>query len=189
MTRAIFLDRDGVLVVPEFRDGRSFAPRRLEDYVFYPEAAPALRRLKAAGFVLVVVTNQPDVGKGAIAGKVVEDMHALLRDSMPVDAIMSCFHTSTEDCDCRKPKPGMLLDAARQFHIDLAESYMIGDRASDVEAGRAAGCRTVFIDLNYDSEVKPVTQDITVGSITEATDIILGATLKNSEESWTAFRA
>jgi D-glycero-D-manno-heptose 1,7-bisphosphate phosphatase len=189
VARAVFLDRDGVLVVPEFRDGRSFAPTRLEDYVFYRDAASALWRLKVAGFLLVVVTNQPDVGKGVTDRKVIDDMHALLRESMPVDVIMSCFHTAAENCDCRKPKPGMLLEAALKFRIDLAESFMVGDRASDVEAGRVAGCRTVFIDLNYASEKKPATQDFTAGNLTEATDIILGAATKNREQSWNAFRA
>jgi D-glycero-D-manno-heptose 1,7-bisphosphate phosphatase len=188
MARAVFLDRDGVLVIPQFRDGRSYAPARLEDYEFYPEAAPALTRLKDAGYLLVVVTNQPDVGKGIIARAVVDEMHYRLRAAMPVNAIKSCFHTSAENCGCRKPNPGMLVEAARELGLDLAESYMVGDRASDVEAGRAAGCRTVFIDLNYDSEVKPLTQDYTVGNLTEATDIILGRAPKQKEAAWTALK-
>jgi D-glycero-D-manno-heptose 1,7-bisphosphate phosphatase len=171
--RAVFLDRDGVLVVPEFRSGRSFAPVRLDSYQFYPEAASALARLKAADYLLVVVTNQPDVGKGLISVETIDEMHARLRRAMPVDAILACFHDQAEKCNCRKPKPGMLFEAAEELRIDLAESYMVGDRASDVEAGAAAGCRTVFIDLDY-IEKKPAAPTYTARSITEAVDFILG---------------
>jgi D-glycero-D-manno-heptose 1,7-bisphosphate phosphatase len=148
--RAVFLDRDGVLVIPEFRDGRSFAPVTLESYRFYPDAPEALSRLKAAGYKLIVVTNQPDVGKGLVPQLVADEMHERLRKALPVDLIKACFHTQAVNCACRKPKPGMLLDAARELGIDLEKSYMVGDRASDGEAGEAAGCRTIFIDLGYD---------------------------------------
>jgi D-glycero-D-manno-heptose 1,7-bisphosphate phosphatase len=174
MARAVFLDRDGVIVIPEFRDGRSFAPTRLDDYEFYPEAPAALSRLKAAGFKLVVVTNQPDVGKGLIAEDVVTEMHDRLRSVMPVDAIKACFHPQSAGCACRKPKPGMLIEAASELQIDLTGSFMVGDRASDVEAGEAAGCRTVFIDRDY-RERRPVAPIFTVRSVTEAADCILNA--------------
>jgi D-glycero-D-manno-heptose 1,7-bisphosphate phosphatase len=174
VTKAIFLDRDGVLVIPEFRDGRSFAPTRLEEYKFYPEAYESLSRLRTAGYKLVVVTNQPDVGKGLIPQDVANEMHDRLRRAMPVDLIKACFHSQAVGCDCRKPKPGMLLEAARELQIDLARSYMVGDRASDVEAGEAAGCSTVFIDLDY-AERKPASPTLTVCSIAEAVDRILGS--------------
>jgi D-glycero-D-manno-heptose 1,7-bisphosphate phosphatase len=172
--KAVFLDRDGVLVVPEFRDGRSYAPTRLEGYRFYPDAPEALTRLKAAGYKLVVVTNQPDVGKGLIPQGVADEMHERLRRAMPLDLIKACFHTQAADCDCRKPKPGMLLDAARELGVVLESSYMVGDRASDVEAGQAAGCRTVFIDLDY-RERRPAAPTFTVRSVAEAVDRILGS--------------
>jgi D-glycero-D-manno-heptose 1,7-bisphosphate phosphatase len=174
MAKAIFLDRDGVIVIPEFRDGRSFAPTRLEAYKFYPEAFESLSRLKMAGYKLVVVTNQPDVGKGLIPQDVVNEMHDRLRKTMPVDLIKACFHSQATGCNCRKPKPGMLFEAARELQIDLAQSYMVGDRASDVEAGEAAGCSTVFIDLNY-LERRPASPTFTVRSIAEAADCILGS--------------
>jgi D-glycero-D-manno-heptose 1,7-bisphosphate phosphatase len=170
--KAVFLDRDGVLVIPDFREGRSYAPTRLEGYRFYPDAAHALSRLKSAGYKLIVVTNQPDVGKGLIPQVVADEMHERLRNAMPVDMIKACFHAQTAQCDCRKPKPGMLLDAARELDIDLKGSFMVGDRASDVEAGEAAGCRTVFIDLEY-SERKPKGPTFIVRSIAEAVDRIL----------------
>jgi D-glycero-D-manno-heptose 1,7-bisphosphate phosphatase len=174
--KAVFLDRDGVIVVPEFRDGRSFAPVRLEDYRFYPEVPAALSRLKTAGFLLVVVTNQPEVGRGLIAEGVLEEMHRRLMASFPVDLIKVCRHTAADRCACRKPKPGMLLESASEFGISLPDSYMVGDRATDVEAGRAAGCRTVFVDLGYTSESKPDSASFTVSSIDQAADVILAAT-------------
>jgi D-glycero-D-manno-heptose 1,7-bisphosphate phosphatase len=173
--RAVFLDRDGVLVVPEMRDGRSFAPRSLEAFSLYPDAAASLARLKAAGYLLVAVTNQPDIGNGLVSIDTVNEMHRLMSQALPIDRIEMCPHSQSEVCDCRKPKPGMLINAARHCGIDLAGSVMVGDRSSDVEAGRAAGCKTVFIDLGYASELKPAAPDFTVRSIAEAADVILGA--------------
>jgi D-glycero-D-manno-heptose 1,7-bisphosphate phosphatase len=179
---AVFLDRDGVIVVPEFRDGRSFAPTKLADFTLYPEAAASLHRLKRAGFLLAVVTNQPDVGNGLIARSEVEAMHEVMREALPVDLIKVCFHGHADRCQCRKPSPGMLLEAASELKIDLAKSYMVGDRASDVEAGRRMGCATVFIDLDYD-EAAPAAPDYVVRSIAEAADVIIEATLTTQEAS------
>jgi D-glycero-D-manno-heptose 1,7-bisphosphate phosphatase len=169
--RAVFLDRDGVIVVPEFRDGRSFAPTRLADFRIFPDADTSLRRLKQAGFLLVVVTNQPDVGAGIISSETLDAMHRCLRESLPIDAIKVCPHQRSDDCDCRKPRPGMLLSAARELSIDCAESFMVGDRASDIAAGHAAACRTLFIDLDY-AEPKPVDAHHVVASLGAAADII-----------------
>jgi D-glycero-D-manno-heptose 1,7-bisphosphate phosphatase len=171
--KAVFLDRDGVLVVPTFRDGRSFAPLNLDEYRFYPEAAACLKRLKQAGFALVVVTNQPDVGAGRVDREVVEEMHRRLAEALPVDAIKACFHTQQDRCACRKPEPGMFFAAARELGIDLSASFMVGDRRSDIEAGAAAGCRTVFVDLGYTVEKPPDRPNCAVKSLTEATKWIL----------------
>jgi len=181
--RAVFLDRDGVLVIPQMRDGRSFAPQRLEDFQFYPAAKATLDRLKAAGYLLVVVTNQPDVGHGIIVQSTIEAMHERMRRELPIDCIEVCCHTQAADCACRKPKPGMLLNAARGYGIDLKNSFMIGDRASDITAGRLAGCKTIFIDLDYASESKPQTHDYSVRSLREAGDIILGVKPINRRQS------
>jgi D-glycero-D-manno-heptose 1,7-bisphosphate phosphatase len=172
MVEAVFLDRDGVIVVPEFREGRSFAPRTLENFSFYPDAHDCLTRLKRAGYVLVVVTNQPDVGNGLVPAEVVEIMHERLAEQLPVDSIKVCFHDSKMACQCRKPKPGMLLEAANELGIDLDRSIMVGDRASDVEAGSAVGCRTVFIDLGY-SEPRPEKPTFVADSLSEAVNWIL----------------
>jgi D-glycero-D-manno-heptose 1,7-bisphosphate phosphatase len=172
---AVFLDRDGVIVVPHFRDGRSFAPRRLEDFRLYPEAAASLQRLKRAGFLLAVVTNQPDVGNGLIPHSEVDAMHEIMMRELPVDAVKACFHRQRDHCGCRKPKPGMILEAAGELGIDLMKSFMVGDRSSDVEAGRAAGCRTIFIDLGY-AEPAPDVPGYVVHSIAEAADVIIEST-------------
>ena len=177
---AVFLDRDGVIVVPEFRDQRSFAPRRLQDFRLYPEAAASLGRLKRAGFLLAVVTNQPDVGRGLIPRAEVEAMHEVITRELPVDAIKACYHGQADECSCRKPKPGMILAAAAELGIDLERSFMVGDRKSDVEAGRAAGCATVFIDLGY-AEPAPEAPDYVVRSISEAADIIIETSLSVQE--------
>jgi D-glycero-D-manno-heptose 1,7-bisphosphate phosphatase len=177
---AVFLDRDGVVVIPEFRDRRSFAPRRLEDFRLYPEAAASLQRLKRAGFLLAVVTNQPDVGSGLIPRLEVDAMHETMTRQLPVDAVKSCFHLHDDHCDCRKPKPGMILEAARELGVNLKRSFMVGDRRSDVEAGRAAGCTTVFIDLGY-AEPAPDAPDYVVHSIAEAADVIIATALTTQE--------
>jgi D-glycero-D-manno-heptose 1,7-bisphosphate phosphatase len=176
----VFLDRDGVIVVPEFRDGRSFAPRRLRDFRLYPEAAASLQRLKRAGFLLAVVTNQPDVGNGLIDRSEVDAMHESMTRELPLDAVKACFHRQADHCDCRKPKPGMILEAAAELGINLKQSFMVGDRSSDVEAGRAAGCATVFIDLGY-AEPAPAAPDHVVRSIMEAAEVILETALTTQE--------
>lgn len=173
--RAVFLDRDGVLVVPLFRDGRSFAPTTLEEFAIYQEAPECVARLKCAGFKIVVVTNQPDVGAGRVKREIVEEMNARLSRAVKADAIKVCYHVRNDDCACRKPLPGMLFEAAKELDIDLTASIMVGDRASDIDAGARAGCRTAFIDLNYTTEAQPVSPDKVVGSLGEATDWILSS--------------
>lgn len=170
--RAVFLDRDGVLVVPEFRAGRSFAVRDLNNFQLYPEAEESLCRLKEDGFLLVVVTNQPDVGRGLVATTVLDEMHRRLKARLPIDRIETCIHQPSDCCNCRKPRPGMILSAAAALGIDLGRSFMVGDRATDIVAGHLAGCRTVFIDLGYSAEAAPEASEWSVGSIGEAAALI-----------------
>jgi D-glycero-D-manno-heptose 1,7-bisphosphate phosphatase len=174
--KAVFLDRDGVLVIPEFREGRSFAPRSLDKFHFFPGADEALRRLKGAGLILVVVSNQPDVGHGLLAPEVLAEMDRRLMAQFPLQAVKNCIHRQQDECLCRKPKPGLLLDSAREFGLLVGQSFVVGDRATDIEAAQAAGCRSVFIDLGYSSERRPDGATYTVKSIGEAADVILAAT-------------
>ncbi|MBF0400681.1 MAG: HAD-IIIA family hydrolase [Magnetococcales bacterium] len=147
--RAVFLDRDGVLSVSLIRDGKGYAPRCLADFALYPEAAQAVEALKGAGFVVVVVTNQPDIGNGLTTADEVALMHRQLQDALPVDLVLTCPHKQGEGCACRKPKPGLLAEAVARLGLDPLSSFMVGDRSSDLAAGRAMGCRTIFIDRGY----------------------------------------
>jgi D-glycero-D-manno-heptose 1,7-bisphosphate phosphatase len=169
---AVFLDRDGVINRAIVREGKPFPPGSLDELEILDGVDESLRALKDAGFKLIVVTNQPDVARGTVSKTLVEDINRALQDALPLDSILSCFHDGADQCDCRKPKPGLLLAAAREWDIDLPGSYMVGDRWRDVEAGRAAGCMTFFVDYQYD-EKQPDAYDFRVGSLREAAQIIL----------------
>jgi D-glycero-D-manno-heptose 1,7-bisphosphate phosphatase len=170
--RAVFLDRDGVITRSIVRDGKPYAPTRPEDMQILPGVADALQRLHEAGFLNVVVTNQPDVATGKTTREAVEAMHAELRKNLPLDAIKVCFHDDAANCACRKPKPGMLLEAARQLGIDLAQSFLVGDRWRDVAAAHAAGCKAYFIDYRY-TEKRPDKPYVAVESLPEAAALIV----------------
>jgi D-glycero-D-manno-heptose 1,7-bisphosphate phosphatase len=172
MVKAVFLDRDGVINANLERNGKPVAPTHLAEFRILPGVEDAARRLKAAGFLLVVVTNQPDVANGFTTRATVEAMHAEVRRRLAVDDIAVCYHVDADNCACRKPKPGMILEAARRHGIDLAASYLVGDRWRDVQAGRAAGCRTIFVDYGYPQD-QPATADKVVKSLVEAADLIL----------------
>lgn len=171
-TPTVFLDRDGVLNKSEVRGRKPYAPRSFEDFEIYPEAFAALEKLKNAGYQLIVVTNQPDVGNGVVAQRVVEKMNAKLMQELPVDAVYACFHSQSEGCTCRKPGTGMFMRAVEEFGADLNNSFMVGDRFSDIKAGENAGCKTIFIDRHY-SETPDMKPDYTVQDITDAVGYIL----------------
>jgi D-glycero-D-manno-heptose 1,7-bisphosphate phosphatase len=181
--RAVFLDRDGVLNRPVVRDGLPFPPANLGEFQLYPDVAKGCQQLKNTGFVLIVVTNQPDVGRGTQSRESVEAMHAKLRADLPtLDGIEVCFHAGAsqgEPCDCRKPKPGMLLRAAASHGIDLKRSFLIGDRWRDVDCANAAGCRAVFIDHGYREQLRN-NPEFTVTTFREAVAIILQNHLSRS---------
>jgi len=170
--RAVFLDRDGVLNRPVIVDGRPYPPRRLEDVRLLDGAAEACSDLRDAGWLLIVVTNQPDVARGTTSRDEVDAIHALIAAQIDLDAVLVCDHDDVDACACRKPAPGLLHQAAQRFGISLQDSVMVGDRWKDVEAGRLAGCRTVFIDCGY-SERAPSSPDLTVTSLREAIPWIL----------------
>ena len=149
--KAVFLDRDGVINQTVFRRGAQRAPQDLSEWAWMEGVHDTLRGLSARGYLLFVCTNQPDVVRGWQTREQVDVFHALIERELPVSRIYACFHDNAAACECRKPRPGMLLQASREFGVDLASSWMIGDRASDVEAGRAAGCRTVFVRHAFNS--------------------------------------
>lgn len=170
--RAVFLDRDGVLNRSDVREGKPFAPLRVEDFDILPGVPESVAALREAGFLIIVTTNQKDIGEGLASMEVLEAMHDKLRAAVPVDDICVC--ACGETCRRYKPKPGMLLDAARQWDIDLAASIMVGDRWRDVDAGKAVGCLTYFIDCGY-SEPLNQSPDHTVSDLPEAVRHILKA--------------
>ena len=154
------------------RGGKPYAPRRLDNFRLLPRVANAVRSLKRAGFVVIVVTNQPDIGNGLVAPAVVEAMHAKLRTRVAVDDIRICPHRQDGGCACRKPKPGLLLAAAKHWKIDLNNSYMMGDREGDIVAGKAPGCYTLFINRHY-PEPRCAKPDRVVRSLLAGVRIIL----------------
>ncbi len=172
LSRAVFLDRDGVLNEPVIRDGRPYPPS-LENLKIYPGAPEALGRLKQAGFLLIVVTNQPDVARGTQSREAVAAINNAIRAALPLDDLLVCWHDDRDVCDCRKPKPGLLLQAAAAFQIDLRRSFLIGDRWRDIDAGVAAGCRTILLDYGYRERQPANTPDFRARSLGEAVTLIL----------------
>jgi D-glycero-D-manno-heptose 1,7-bisphosphate phosphatase len=169
---AVFLDRDGVLNEAVVRDGKPYPPGSAAEVRIVPGAPAALARLKALGLTLIVVTNQPDVSRGTQTAGAVEEIHTRLRRELPVDDFFSCFHDDRDGCDCRKPKPGLLRLGAERHGIDPARSFMVGDRWRDIDAGKAAGCRTVWIDRGYRERGPSEEPDVRVASIDEAAEWI-----------------
>ena len=147
--RAVFLDRDGVLNRAIIRDGRPHTPATLDELQILPGVAEALGALRRAGFLLIGVTNQPDVARGTQERRVVEDINQALVTALPLDEIRVCYHDDPDGCDCRKPLPGLLTKAAVELDVDLPTSIMIGDRWKDIEAGYNAGCKSILINWDY----------------------------------------
>ena len=169
---AVFLDRDGVLNRCSVRDGVPHPPDCAEELEILPGVAEALTKLSTLGFPLVVVTNQPDVARGTQTREKVEAINQHLKDRLPITAVYTCYHDTPDNCACRKPRAGLLTEAARAYNIDLNRSFMVGDRWSDVAAGQAAGCTTFLIDLPH-SKGERCSPDYRVRDLAEAVEIIL----------------
>jgi len=173
--RAVFLDRDGVINRVLVRDGKPYPAASLAEFEILPGVAEACRLLKSAGFYLIVATNQPDVGRGTLAREVVEAMHASMCQLLPIDRVEVSYDSGEESppSEFRKPRPGMLLRAARELGLDLSRSFMVGDRWRDIDCGHAAGCTTILVDYGYAEQLwqRPKHR---VKSLREAADVILG---------------
>jgi D-glycero-D-manno-heptose 1,7-bisphosphate phosphatase len=168
----VFLDRDGVLNAPLMSDGLPGSPRDTSELELLPGVEEACAQLADAGLVLVVVTNQPDIARGKVDAAVVEELNKRLLGSLALHDVIVCPHDDGDGCDCRKPKPGMLLEGASRWDIDLSQSVMVGDRWRDIEAGRAAGTRTVFVERGYE-EPAPDDPDLTVSELYESVPWII----------------
>lgn len=173
MRRAVFLDRDGVINKPIVKNGQVFSPRRLEDFEIFDGLKQFLDKFRQGGFVNIVITNQPDIARGDLKWTVLEAMHRQMWTQLPIDDIIVCPHDDCDNCQCRKPKPGMLLRAAKQRNIDLEKSFVIGDQWKDVEAGKEAGCTTVLIDYPYNAGVAA---DFRIKDMSSAENIVLELT-------------
>ena len=167
LKKAVFLDRDGVLNSVLLKDGKPHPPESLESLSILPGVAEAIGIFKDLQLVIVVVTNQPDVARGYTSKEKVDLIHKYLGNSLGIEHFYTCLHDDVDDCFCRKPLPGMILEAAMLIGIDLARSFMIGDRWRDIEAGQSAGCSCYFIDYSY-SEKRPKSPFVSVGSLLEA---------------------
>lgn len=169
--RAVFLDRDGVLNrAPADADGIVRPPATVERFEIVPGALEACDLLRAGGYTLVVVTNQPDVPRGRLTRATVEEMNRIVANSLGLDDIRVCYHDDGDHCACRKPAPGMLLDAAGERGLDLSRSFIIGDSWRDVEAGHRAGCRTLFVGGHL---AKPYRADMRAADVLDAARMIL----------------
>ncbi len=172
MLQAVFLDRDGVINSAIVREGKPYPPSDISQLQILPRVKLALTALKKCGFHLVIVTNQPDVARGTMDKKKVEEINSFLMRELPIDDIYVCYHDDQDSCSCRKPMPGLIYAAANKYGIDLRKSYMIGDRWRDIDAGRNAECQTIFIDKNYNEKKSPYS-DYEVSCLFEAAAIIL----------------
>jgi D-glycero-D-manno-heptose 1,7-bisphosphate phosphatase len=179
LQRAVFLDRDGVINEAITRDGKPYPPGGIHETIIVADAPGSMARLKERGFLLIVITNQPDVRRGTVTHEAVEGIHGFLSSNLPLDDFFVCYHDDRDGCDCRKPLPGLLTRAAAKHQIDVKQSYLIGDRWRDIEAGGAAGCRTVLIDYHYNEKAATHTPDAIVASLSEAVDWILKQEFEN----------
>ena len=172
MKPAVFLDRDGVINEISVSNGVPHPPNSIEEFRFLPGVREACEALNKGGYLLFVATNQPDVARGTQTQERVEEINQLVERELPLAAVLCCYHDNAKQCDCRKPKPGLLLGAARRWAIDLSESFMIGDRWSDTQAGIAAGCRTILIERDYSQRDK-CNPDWIAQDLPEASKLIL----------------
>ena len=171
--RAVFLDRDGVINKVILCNGKPHSPRKLNEFVFNDGIKEAIFRLKQVGYKIFVLSNQPDIARGNMTQGVLDLMTQKIRWELPVDDVYICPHDDDHNCSCRKPKPGMLLDAAVKWKIDLPSSFVVGDTWKDMEAGSAAGCKSILLDAPYNQDVHSHSR---VKSLQEAADIIIKTT-------------
>ena len=174
MNKAVFLDRDGVLNHSTLVDGVPKPPISISDIQIIDGAIEAIQILKDHNFVPVVVTNQPDVARGITTQSNAEAINSFVGTVLKIDYFYTCFHDDIDNCNCRKPLPGLILRASQELNLDTRKSYLVGDRWRDISAGNAAGCQTFFIDYSYPEQgpEKPYTR---VFSLLEAAKIILGS--------------
>jgi D-glycero-D-manno-heptose 1,7-bisphosphate phosphatase len=169
--KAIFLDRDGVMNEIVMRGKTISSPRSLEEFIIFPKIKTYLESFKKLGFLIIVFTNQPDVSRNLLEKEILEEMHEIIAETFPINDIVFCPHDNQDNCSCRKPKPGLIIDSAKKWSIDLTKSYVVGDSWKDVEAGNSAGCKTILLRKEYNKEFKK-DYDFEIKSLEEVNKII-----------------
>ena len=176
--RCVFLDRDGVINEPVIIDNKPYAPKNIDQFKIFSEIIPLLKNIRKLGFVLVVITNQPDISTKNITFEQVNEFHKLILKQIPISKFYVCKHLSKDNCSCRKPKPGLIRSAIKDFNIEPQKSYFIGDRWRDIDLANSMGCFSIFVDYNYDEKLKTKPNKI-VESSAEACELILSLEVKN----------
>jgi D-glycero-D-manno-heptose 1,7-bisphosphate phosphatase len=171
--KAVFLDRDGVLNNSIVKNGKPYPPATLAELRTSVDVLPALTQLKSEGYLLIGITNQPDVARGTTLRSMVEAINAALMHQFPLNEIRVCYHDDHDNCTCRKPLPGLLFQAANDYEIDLEQSFMIGDRWKDIEAGQQAGCKTIWLNYQYEEKQPNPPANFTTTTLLEASNWIL----------------
>jgi len=172
MIKAVFLDRDGVINRAFVRNTVPTPPRTLDEVEILSGVKESILLLKQHNFEVVIVTNQPDAARGLVTRDSVTQINELLKVKLGVNHFYTCFHNDSDKCNCRKPEPGLILEAAQDLAIDVSRSFLVGDRWRDILAGQRAGCECFFIDYNY-VEKSPSLPYTRVSSLNEATQMIL----------------
>ena len=146
LNRAVFLDRDGVINQAQVRGGRPYSPMNMTEFFWVEPITDVTRELKNLGYLLFCVTNQPDVRRGLQRREVVESFHTAILTELPIEKIYTCYHDDSDNWSCRKPRPGLIVEAQREYGLNLTESWLIGDRWKDIDAGDKAECNSVFLE-------------------------------------------
>ena len=178
LNRAVFLDRDGVINQAPVRNGHPFSPADMTEFFWVDPIKEVTLELKSLGYLLFCVTNQPDVGRGLQSREVVESFHTAILTELPIDKIFACYHDDSDQCNCRKPRPGLIVEAQKEYDLNLAASWLIGDRWKDIDAGAAAGCNTVFLEYEYDEKLR-TKPDHTISQLAQLVPLIRAETLGN----------
>jgi len=176
MNKAVFLDRDGVINKAIIKNGKIYSPMNLSEFVFVQNIAEQINKIKDAGYYIIVVTNQPEIARGSMDICELNKMTKNIRDNLPVNQVLICPHDDADNCSCRKPKPGMLFDAAKKHEVDLTQSFLVGDGWKDMGAAKNAGCMGILIDTFYNKDVSCFRR---VKNMNEALKIILNEEEKN----------
>jgi len=171
MKKAVFLDRDGVINKAFIKNGLPESPNSLSELEILPGVKESISRLKKLNFICLVVTNQPDVQRGKIKKNTIIKMNNFLKKKIELDDIFVCYHDDQDNCNCRKPKPGLLLQARKKWNVDFKKSFIVGDRWRDIQAGKKVGCKTIFLDYRY-KDIKPKNPDFVTDTLLNATYII-----------------